>query len=35
MSEPMRSPGDKQPPRDWQLENAYRIAAFGYGSNGT
>ena len=24
----MTSPGDKQPPRDWWLENACRIAAF-------
>jgi len=28
MSEPMTSPGDKQPPKDWWLENACRIAAF-------
>jgi len=28
MSEPMTSPGDKQPPREWWLENACRIAAF-------
>ena len=27
-SEPLRSPGEKQPPRDWWLENACRIAAF-------
>ena len=24
----MSSPGDKQPPKDWWLENACRIAAF-------
>lgn len=24
----MTSPGDKQPPKDWWLENACRIAAF-------
>jgi hypothetical protein len=24
----MTSPGDKQPPREWWLENACRIAAF-------
>ena len=28
MSEPMTSPGDKQPPKEWWLENACRIAAF-------
>ena len=28
MSEHMTSPPDKQPPRDWWLENACRIAAF-------
>ncbi len=28
MNEPMASPGDKQPPKDWWLENACRIAAF-------
>ena len=28
MSEPMTSPGTKQPPREWWLENACRIAAF-------
>ena len=28
MSAPMASPGDKQPPREWWLENACRIAAF-------
>ena len=28
MSGPMTSPGDKQPPREWWLENACRIAAF-------
>ena len=28
MSEPMTSPGDKQQPKDWWLENACRIAAF-------
>ncbi len=28
MSEPMTSPGEKQPPKDWWLENACRIAAF-------
>lgn len=28
MSEPMTSPGEKQPPREWWLENACRIAAF-------
>ncbi len=28
MSETMISPGDKQPPREWWLENACRIAAF-------
>ena len=27
MSEPMTSPGDKQPPKEWWLENACRIAA--------
>jgi len=28
MSEHMTSPGDSQPPKDWWLENACRIAAF-------
>ncbi len=28
MSEPMTSPGDKQPPKEWWLENACRITAF-------
>ncbi len=28
MSEPMTSPGDKQPPKEWWLENSCRIAAF-------
>ncbi len=28
MSEAMTSPGNKQPPKDWWLENACRIAAF-------
>ena len=28
MSEPMTSPGDKQPPKDWWLENACRITVF-------
>ena len=28
MSEPMTSPGNKQPPLEWWLENACRIAAF-------
>ena len=28
MSEPMTSPGEKQPPKEWWLENACRIAAF-------
>ena len=28
MSEPMTSPSDKQPPKEWWLENACRIAAF-------
>ena len=28
MSEPITSPGDKQPPKEWWLENACRIAAF-------
>lgn len=24
----MSSPGDRQPPKEWWFENAYRIAAF-------
>jgi hypothetical protein len=28
MSEHMTSPGDSQPPKDWWLENACRIAEF-------
>jgi len=28
MSEYMTSPGDSQPPKDWWLKNACRIAAF-------
>ena len=28
MSEHMTSPSDSQPPKDWWLENACRIAAF-------
>ena len=28
MSEPMTSPRDRQPPREWWLENACRLAAF-------
>ncbi len=28
MSEPMTSPREKQPPKDWWLDNACRIAAF-------
>ena len=28
MSEPMTSPGDRQPPKEWWLENSCRIAAF-------
>ena len=28
MSESITSPGEKQPPKDWWLENACRIAAF-------
>ncbi len=28
MSEPMTSPGDKQPPKEWWLENACCVAAF-------
>ena len=28
MSKPMTSPGDKQPPKEWWLENSCRIAAF-------
>ena len=28
MSGPMLSPGDRQPPKQWWLENACRIAAF-------
>ena len=28
MSEPITSPGDRQPPKEWWLENSCRIAAF-------
>ncbi len=28
MSEPITSPGERQPPKAWWLENACRIAAF-------